>query len=101
MKKSKTTRIEQEKRIVEHMIRLYCRRREGNHELCDACSELLAYAHARLSRCPFGEQKTSCRRCTVHCYKPSMRERMKKVMRFSGPRMLIYAPIEAIRHLIK
>jgi hypothetical protein len=28
-----------------------------------------------------------------------MRERMREVMRFSGPRMLLYAPMEAIRHL--
>lgn len=101
MKKQKATRIEREKRIVERMIRLYCRRHEGNRHLCPACSELLAYAHARLGRCPFGEQKTSCKQCTIHCYKPSMRERMKRVMRFAGPRMLFYAPIETIRHLIK
>ncbi len=29
-----------------------------------------------------------------------MKEKIKTVMRFSGPRMLIYHPIMAIRHLI-
>lgn len=82
------------------MIRLYCRKKEKNGILCSGCQELLQYAHARLDRCPFGEKKSSCKKCTVHCYKPAMREQMKQVMRFSGPRMLLYAPCEAIRHLL-
>ena len=92
-------RIDQEKRVVELMIRLYCRKKEKNVTLCPQCEELLRYAHARLDRCPFGVKKKACKQCSVHCYKPAMRERMKQVMRFSGPRMLIYAPWEAIRHL--
>lgn len=93
--------IEQEKKTVEQMIRLYCRRKEGNKELCPSCSKLLEYAHARLSRCPFGEKKSTCRLCTVHCYKPEMKERMRTVMRFAGSQMLLYHPIAAIRHLWK
>lgn len=93
------SRIEQEKRTVEQMIRLYCYKKEGNEQLCPECRELLEYAHARLSRCPFGEKKSSCRLCTVHCYKPDMKERMREVMRYTGPRMLLYYPIAAIRHL--
>ena len=92
-------RISREKRTVELMIRLYCRKKEKNRTLCPACEELLHYAHARLDSCPFGEKKSSCKQCTVHCYKPAMREQMRKVMRFSGPRMLFYAPWAAIRHL--
>lgn len=94
-----TDRIEQEKAVVERMIRLYCRKREGNRALCPACEELLRYAHARLSRCPFGARKKTCRLCAVHCYKPVMRERMREVMRFAGPRMLFHHPLSALRHL--
>ena len=83
------------------MVRLYCRKKEGNSELCDSCRQLLAYAESRLEHCPFGERKTSCRRCTVHCYKPSMRQQMREVMRFSGPRMIFYEPLETIRHIFK
>ena len=75
-------------------------KKEKNAVLCPDCEELLRYAHTRLDRCPFGEKKSSCKKCTVHCYKPAMRERMRTVMRFSGPRMLLYAPWEAIRHLL-
>ena len=93
------SRIEKEKQTVEQMIRLYCRKKEGNGTLCPQCRELLEYAQTRLSRCPFGDGKSTCRICTVHCYKPEMRERMRVVMRWAGPRMLFYHPVAAIRHL--
>ena len=92
--------IEQEQHTVEQMVHIYCRHKEGNKDLCPGCRELLQYAHARLERCRFGEQKTTCRRCPVHCYKPDMKERMRAVMRYAGPRMLFFHPIAAIRHLI-
>lgn len=93
--------IEQEQRTVEQMIRIYCRYKEGNKELCPGCKELLQYAHARLGRCPFGEKKTTCQKCPIHCYKPEMKERMRAVMRYAGPRMLFFHPIAAIRHLMR
>lgn len=96
----KKQRVAHEKKVVELMIRIYCRKKEKNAALCPDCEELLRYAHARLDRCPFGEKKSSCKKCTVHCYKPEMRERMRLVMRFSGPRMMLYAPWEALRHLL-
>lgn len=94
------TRIEREQRTVAQMIRIYCRHKEGNRELCSDCLDLLEYALFRLSKCPFGDSKTSCRKCSVHCYRPDMKERVKMVMRYSGPRMILYHPIAAIRHII-
>ncbi len=96
-----TPRIVYEQRTVERMIRLYCSHKEGNKVLCPACKEILQYAFLRLEHCPFGEKKTACRRCTIHCYKPDMKKRMQEIMRFSGPRMLLYHPMAAIRHLIQ
>ena len=94
-------RIESEKKTVGMMVRLYCRRYEGNKELCQGCSQLLSYAEARLDRCKFGNEKPTCKKCPIHCYKPDMREKMRTVMRWAGPRMMIYHPIEAIKHLIR
>lgn len=94
------TKIEKEKATVELMIRLYCKHIEGNKELCASCRSLLEYAHARLDRCRFGEQKTACRRCPVHCYKPEMRDRIRLVMRTMGPRMFFYAPVAVLKHLL-
>ena len=81
---------------------------QGSHEcqvghdgpgLCGECRELLEYSLARLEHCKFGNAKTKCHKCPVHCYRPDMREKIRTVMRFSGPRMLLYHPLEALRYL--
>lgn len=55
---ARPSRIAQEQRTVEQMIRLYCRKKEGNKELCPQCLELLEYARMRLSRCPLARRRT-------------------------------------------
>lgn len=92
--------IVREKKTVELMVRLYCRKKERNPILCPSCEALIRYAHERLERCPYGEHKTSCKNCRIHCYRPEMREQMCRVMYFSGPRMLLFAPLAALRHLL-
>lgn len=88
--------------IVTKMIHVYCRKKHGNKDdLCPECQKLLEYATMRSNHCPFMATKTFCANCHVHCYKPDMRERIKTVMRFSGPRMLFYDPLTTIRHLIE
>ena len=94
------TRIEREKKVVSTLVELYCRKKEGNESLCPRCAALLEYAYKRLDACKFGEQKSSCRKCPVHCYKPEMRQQMRDVMRWVGPRMILYRPIAAIQHMI-
>lgn len=91
---------EEEKETVSLMIRLYCRSNHKCKELCEECAALDRYARERSNRCPFMETKTFCSNCKVHCYKPEMREKIRTVMRFSGPRMIFYHPIKAIKHLI-
>lgn len=91
---------EREKQIVSQMIALYCGKKHGGKHLCSECAMLAEYAKTRSDRCPFMENKTFCSNCRVHCYKPEMREKIREVMRFSGPRMIFYHPIAAIRHVI-
>lgn len=99
--KFKNGRIKWEKETIEKMIRLYCRNNHRKGEnLCPDCRELLEYTHKRLDMCKFGKEKTSCARCPVHCYKPEMRDRVRKVMRYAGPRMFLHHPMDAIRHAI-
>ncbi|MDH6312748.1 putative amidophosphoribosyltransferase [Parabacteroides sp. PFB2-10] len=95
----KQSRIEREKVTIERMVRIYCRKKEKNEQLCPECEVLIAYTHQRLDRCPYGEEKTACKHCPVHCYKPAMREKVRQVMRYIGPRMIYLAPADFIRHL--
>lgn len=93
---------EQEKELVSQMIALYCKKNHGkSHGLCDECKELDEYARERSDKCPFMETKTFCSNCRIHCYKADMREKICKVMRFSGPRMIFVRPLVAIAHVIE
>lgn len=106
--------------MVSQMIALWCRGHHGRGRagvraasgdaparvklgfraiaLCPECAELRAYAVARIERCPHMGTKTFCSACPSHCYRPAMREKIREVMRWSGPRMIFYRPITAIRH---
>lgn len=89
-----------EQRVVAEMITLYCHKNHKKGDVCPDCRQLIEYAAARSDHCPFMEQKTFCSNCKVHCYKPEMREKIRTVMRFSGPRMMLYHPLLAIWHLV-
>lgn len=83
------------------MIRLYCKKCHGTKTgLCPECKALAEYACDRSNKCPFMDNKTFCSNCKVHCYKPEMRNRIRQVMRFSGPRMIFHHPVMAMQHLI-
>jgi hypothetical protein len=95
-------RLKREHRTIEFMIDMNCRE---NHsfdlgDLCPACSELREYARRRLERCVFQENKPTCAKCPVHCYKPEMRERVRVMMRYAGPRMVFRRPVLAVAHLL-
>jgi hypothetical protein len=93
--------MQRERRTVEAMIRLYCQdQHEAEDALCAECETLWAYAQLRLDKCPLQEDKPTCARCPVHCYRPEMRERIRAVMRYAGPRMLYRHPVLAVQHLI-
>jgi predicted amidophosphoribosyltransferase len=90
-----------EAKTIQAMVRIYCHdvhSSAGN--VCSDCQALIDYAQTRLERCPFEEEKPTCAKCTVHCYQPSMRERVRTVMRYAGPRMLARHPVLSIRHLM-
>ena len=75
--------------------------RTATSPLCPECAALLDYALRRLDSCRFGNGKPSCRKCPVHCYRADMRERIRTVMRWAGPRMIFHHPLAATRHLLR
>jgi hypothetical protein len=96
----KNTRITREIKTIETMVRMYCRRHhETQTGICRECDELLTYAKHRLEKCPFQGGKTTCAKCPVHCYKTDKREKIREVMKFSGPKMIFIHPIMALLHI--
>lgn len=93
--------IEAERKTLEVMVKMYCNdRHQNSNELCRECEELLDYACVRLDNCVLGEDKPVCAKCTIHCYQPSMRVKIRAVMKYSGPRMVFKHPILAFKHII-
>jgi hypothetical protein len=93
-------RMAREARTMEIMVAMYCRDLHRTQQgTCEKCRELVEYAYGRLDKCPYQEGKTTCAKCPIHCYKPALREQMRAVMRYAGPRMLWRHPILTILHL--
>jgi len=94
-------RMLREEKTIAAMIDLYCHARHATTDgLCAECNALLAYARTRLEHCPYQERKSTCAKCPIHCYKPEMRDKVRAVMRYAGPRMLLRHPLLAVLHLI-
>ncbi|UCE26362.1 MAG: nitrous oxide-stimulated promoter family protein [Candidatus Coatesbacteria bacterium] len=99
-------KFEREARTLAGMVGIFCR---ANHrdapkarfsagdvlfdigknrpELCAGCAELLDYGLRKLAKCPLNP-KPACKKCPVHCYEPLYRDRVRAVMRFSGPYLI-------------
>ena len=94
---------EKQKELIPVMIRMYC---HGNHhtkgkKMCASCQELTDYALFRLDKCPFKKNKSFCAFCSIKCYKPEYKAEIKKVMKYSGPRMFWTHPIFSMSHVVQ
>lgn len=84
--------------LVEFMIDLYYKKHPAeDFEI----KNLKTYVSKKLSLCPHGDEKPFCSSCKIHCYDDEHRKMIKKVMKYSGPRMIFFAPAEALRHLLE
>ncbi len=92
---------EMEKNTIEAMTRLYCRYLHKSAELCKNCRSVLEYGFKRIDHCTFGPEKPACNDCKVHCFSAEMREEVKKIMRYSGPKMIYMHPVMALYHFLK
>ena len=83
------------------MVGIYCRDHHdpATGQPCDDCAEFLDYAGQRLMKCPYGQEKPTCAKCPVHCYKPMQREQARVVMRYAGPRMILRHPWLSFLHM--
>ncbi|MEF9995893.1 MAG: nitrous oxide-stimulated promoter family protein [Burkholderiaceae bacterium] len=98
-------RLSRELGTIKAMVRIWCRQHHANQSaaadgLCSDCASFMDYASKRLASCPYGEEKPTCENCQIHCYGPAEREQARVMMRYAGPRMMIYHPIRAVRHLL-
>ena len=84
---------QKEKEVVSLMIDIYCKKHNDINK-----EELKKYALARTDRCPRMAEKTFCSKCPIQCYSKEYREQIRKVMKYSGPRLIFVHPILVIKH---
>ncbi len=96
-----SAKIATEKKLLKHMISLYCKKNHKEQVLCNQCQDLLSYAEHKADACPRIATKTFCSGCPHPCYHPEKRRAIKAVMRFSGPRLIFYAPLKTLEHALQ
>ena len=114
------TKKEKDIEVLSDFINIYCREKHGQNErepfpliderlheilgkkkllLCDECSKLLNHGIAKLILCPY-DPKPTCRKCPTHCYAPGYRERVRRVMRFSGTYLVKRGRLDLLLHYL-
>lgn len=66
--------------------------------LCQECAAFLAYAVNKRIKCPLESEKPSCKHCRIHCYDKSQREVIRKVMAYSGRKLILRGRLDYIWH---
>lgn len=102
--------------ILADFIRLFChahhdRKTVGERELPEAlrvaghrdgtlcldCAELLEHGMKKRAVCPL-DPKPTCRNCHIHCYTPEYRQKIRKIMAYSGRKMILRGRIDYLWH---
>lgn len=69
----------------------------GRIRVCRECQEFLDYAIQRRLRCPL-EPKPTCKHCQIHCYRAGHREKVREIMKFSGPYLIRRGRLDLLWH---
>lgn len=93
-------KLERDYKTIKVMVERYCKLEHGskNNELCEVCTDTLAYSEERLAKCKFGEEKPACAKCSVHCYRKDEKLKMIDIMRKTRVWMLLRHPILTFYH---
>ncbi len=68
-------------------------------QLCESCSDLLAYGIRKRFRCPY-DPKPMCKKCETQCYSQNYKQKVREVMRFSGPYLIKRGRLDLLYHYL-
>lgn len=68
-------------------------------QLCVPCSKLLSHAFVKRLQCPYNP-KPACKHCQTNCYQPAYRAEIRKVMRFSGRKLVLSGRLDLLFKLL-
>lgn len=115
----RTKALARDLRTLMRFIELYCRDHHGPPRkapsvltccdleavagkpvwLCPECEKLAAHAFVKRSHCPM-DPKPTCKHCPRHCYAPAYRDRIRKVMAYSGRKLVMRGRLDYLLHLL-
>lgn len=73
-------------------------RKKGQQPLlCSDCADLLEHGMKKRALCPL-EPKPACKHCHIHCYTPEYRQQIRKIMAYSGKRMILKGRLDYLWH---
>jgi hypothetical protein len=90
-------RLAKDEKILRTFIHVYCKKEHGAKSLCEECSDVLDYSLKRLQKCPLSP-KPMCKDCTVHCYKPYYRNKIKTIMKKVGITLILRGRLDLVWH---
>ncbi len=96
---------EKDRRTLQAIGRIYC---QGNHAergkdvagMCSECGAAIEQTLARAEACPHGHEG-NCQDCATPCQRGEAQERIKAIMRYAAPRMLVRHPLMTLEYLRK
>ena len=95
---------EKDRKTLEAIGRIYCVAHHDSAKdtsgLCPSCRDTVDATLARTEACPFGHE-SNCQDCKVHCQRGEAQARIRKMMRYSAPRMALRHPLMTAEYLRK
>jgi Nitrous oxide-stimulated promoter len=70
----------------------------GERRLCSECADFMTYAINKRMKCPLEAEKPTCKRCRIHCYAKTQRERVREIMAYSGRKLMMRGRLDYIWH---
>lgn len=87
--------IDYKKQLLDIMFDIYIKDHESEK---DSMESLRLYSHNRLENCQNKDKRNFCSSCSIRCFSKNRREDIKRVMKYSGPRLIFYRPLALLRH---
>ena len=105
MTNPRSTQSEKDLRTLRAIGCMYCKAHhassvKGPHGLCEECTATVAFTHERTKNCPYGHAH-NCQDCTTKCNRGQQQQRVKAMMRYAAPRMLLRHPLMTMDYLSK
>jgi hypothetical protein len=68
--------------------------------LCPECTRLMKYALTMRLKCPH-DPKPMCKKCDSPCYHGEYRQKIREIMKFSGPYLIKHGRIDLLFHYFR